>query len=117
MLMDTWYQSLAPEFKPALSALATVISKTSDRRLVANAGVKAMSTERGLPVIKGNHGLCVRAMHAEHALIDIVDPTTSVEVGDEIELWVQYLDGTISLHNEMYGVRNGKIVERLRIEH
>lgn len=116
LLMDTWYQSLAPEFKPALSVLATVISKTSDERLVANAGVKAMSTERGLPTIKGNPGLRVKAMHAEHVLIDIVDPLVSIEVGDEIEIWVQHLDATISLHSEMYSVRNGKIVERLKIE-
>lgn len=116
LLMDTWYQSLAPEFEPALSALATVISKTSDERLVANAGVKAMSTERGLPIIKGNPGLRVRAMHAEHALIDIVDPLVSIEVGDEIEIWVQHLDATISLHAEIYGIRNGKVVERLKIE-
>jgi D-serine deaminase-like pyridoxal phosphate-dependent protein len=117
LLMDTWYEPLAPEFKPALSVLATVISKTSGTMLVANAGVKAVSTERGLPMVKGNQGLSIRAMHAEHALIDILDPAASPEVGDQIEIWVQHLDATISLHNEMYGMRNGKLVERLRIEH
>lgn len=117
LLMDAWYERLAPEFKPALSVLATVISKTSESRLAANAGVKTVNTGRGLPAIKGNPGLRVRAMHAEHALIDILDPSISIEAGDQIEIWVQYLDGTVSLHDEMYGVRSGKIVERLRIEH
>lgn len=117
LLMDTWYQSIAPEFKPALSVLATVISKTVENRLVANAGVKAISAERGLPPIKGRQDLRVRAMHAEHTLIDILHPSSSVEVGDEIEIWVQHLDATISLHERMYGVRNGKVVETLRIEH
>jgi D-serine deaminase-like pyridoxal phosphate-dependent protein len=117
LLMDTWYRSLAPEFKPALSVLATVISKTSRNRLVANAGVKAISTERGLPLIKGTESLHVRAMHAEHALIDILDPSMSVEVGDEIEFWVQHLDATISLHEQMHGLRNGKVVELLQIAH
>lgn len=117
LLMDTWYQPFAPEFQPALSVLATVISNTSDRRIVANAGVKAISTERGLPLVKGKQGLRVRALHAEHTLIDVVDPLISVEVGDEIEIWVQHLDATISLHDKMYGVRNGEVTEVLRIEH
>lgn len=115
LLMDTWYESLAPEFKPALSVLATVISKTSDR-LVANAGVKAISTERGLPAVKGNQGLRVRAMHAEHALIDVADSSISAQIGDEIEIWVRHLDATISLHHAMYGVRNGKVMETLPIQ-
>lgn len=116
LLMDTWYQPFAPEFQPALSVLATVISSASADRIVANAGVKAISAERGLPLIKGKQGLRVRALHAEHALIDVVDPLVSVDVGDEIEIWVQHLDSTISLHNQMYGVRNGEVVEFLRIE-
>jgi D-serine deaminase-like pyridoxal phosphate-dependent protein len=117
LLMDTEYAPFAPDFKPALSVLGTVISKPSGQRLVANTGAKALSCEKGLPKVKGIPGLRVEAMHAEHVLIEIVDPAAALEIGDVIELWVHYLDSTIQLHDRMYGVRNGEVEETLQIEH
>jgi D-serine deaminase-like pyridoxal phosphate-dependent protein len=84
---------------------------------VADAGVKALSGERGLPSIKGAPGLRLRALHAEHAVIDIQDFGVNIGVGDKIEIWVHYHDGTINLHKRMYGIRNGKLEEVFRIEH
>ncbi len=117
LLMDTWYAPFAPDFKPALSVLVTVISKTAGRRIVVDGGVKAISGERGLPSVKGVAGLRVKALHAEHAPIELLDPKTPVEVGDKIELAVHYHDGTIHLHNRMYGIRRGVIEEVFTIEH
>jgi len=116
LLMDTWYAPFAPDFKPALSVLATVISKTPGERVVVDAGVKAISGERGLPTIKGIAGLRVKALHAEHAPIELLDSAAGPEVGDKIELAVQYHDGTIHLHQRMFGIRNGVVEEVLTIE-
>lgn len=117
LLMDTGYSPYAPDFEPALSVLATVISKTEGERIVVDAGVKAISGERGLPSVKGIEGLRLRALHAEHAPIDLVDPPAPVEVGDKIELAVRYHDGTVHLHQQMYGIRNGIVEEVFTIEH
>ena len=117
LLMDTWYAPFAPDFKPALSVLATVISKTPGERVVVDAGVKAISGERGLPTIKGIAGLRVKALHAEHAPIELLDSAAAPEVGDKIELAVQYHDGTIHLHQRMFGIRNGVVEEVFTIEH
>ncbi len=117
LLMDTWYAGFAPDFKRTLSVLVTVLSKTPGERIVVDAGVKAISGERGLPCVKGIDGLQVKALHAEHAPIEIQDPSAPVEVGDKIELWVHYHDGTINLHDRMYGVRNGTVEEVFKIEH
>jgi len=116
LLMDTWYAPFAPDFKVALSVLVTVISKTAGERLVVDAGCKVLSGERGLPSVKGVAGLKLKALHAEHAPIEIQDPAVSVEVGDKIEIAVHYHDGTINLHRQMYGVRNGRIEEVFQIE-
>lgn len=116
LLMDTWYLSFAPEFARALTLLTTVISKTPGERIVLDAGVKVMSRDRGLPEIKGITGLCIKAMHAEHGIAEIVDPGVAVHVGDKIELWVQYHDGTIALHDRMYGIRGETVEKVLRIE-
>lgn len=116
LLMDTWYVPFASEFNRALILLTTVISKTPGERIVVDAGVKVMSKDRGLPEVKGISGLCPRAMHAEHCILDIADPGVTVDVGDKIELWVQYHDGTIALHERMYGIRSGTVEKVLRIE-
>lgn len=117
LLMDTSYTDFAPEFKPALTVLATVISKTPGERIVVDAGFRSMSGEHGLPAIKGIRGLRVRAIHIEHTVIDIMEPETCIEVGDKIQIWVHFLDQTLGLHNHMYGVRQGVIEQDLKIEH
>jgi D-serine deaminase-like pyridoxal phosphate-dependent protein len=68
-----------------LTILATVISKTFGERIVVDAGARAMSGENGLPSVKGIQGLRVKAMHVEHTMMEILDPSVSVEVGDRIE--------------------------------
>jgi len=116
LLMDTWYAPAAPQFEVTLTVLATVISKTPGKRLVVDAGVKAISGERGLPAVKGQPRLRVKALHAEHAPIEIIEGDVPIEVGDTLELMVHYHDGTINLHERMFGVRDGKIEEILTIE-
>ena len=116
LLMDAWYKAYAPEFKLALSLLVTVISKTPGERIIVDAGVKALSGERGMPLVKAIHGLLLRALHAEHGVVEIQDPSVSVEVGDKIELWVHYHDGTINLHRRAFGIRNGTVEEVFKIE-
>jgi D-serine deaminase-like pyridoxal phosphate-dependent protein len=117
LLMDTWYAPFAPQFQLSLSVLATVISKTPGQRIVADAGVKALSGQRGNPVVKDLAGVRLRALHAEHAPIDIIDPEVKVEVGDKIEIAVHYHDGTMQLHHRMYGIRNGMVEKIFEIEH
>jgi D-serine deaminase-like pyridoxal phosphate-dependent protein len=116
LLMDSWYKTYAPEFKLALSLLVTVISKTPGERIIVDAGVKALSGERGLPSVKAINGLRLKALHAEHGVIEIQDPSVAVEVGDKIELWVHYHDGTINLHRRAFGIRNGVVEEVFKIE-
>jgi D-serine deaminase-like pyridoxal phosphate-dependent protein len=116
LLMDTWYAPAAPQFEVTLTVLATVISKTPGRSLVVDAGVKAISGERGLPMVKSQPLLRVKALHAEHAPIEILESDVPVEVGDTLELLVHYHDGTINLHDRMFGIRAGRIEETFTIE-
>jgi D-serine deaminase-like pyridoxal phosphate-dependent protein len=114
--MDTWYKDFAPEFALTLSLLVTVISKTPGERIVVDGGIKALSGERGIPSMKGLTGLRLKALHAEHGVIEIMDSAVPVEVGDKIELWVHYHDGTINLHRRAYGIRGGQVEEVFTIE-
>jgi D-serine deaminase-like pyridoxal phosphate-dependent protein len=116
LLMDTWHAPSAPEFEITLTVLATVISKTPTQRIVVDAGIKALSGERGLPSIKDYQLLRFKAMHAEHGVIEMEDGDVHIDVGDVIEIFVHYQDGTMNLYDRMFGVRNGIVEEVFPIE-
>jgi D-serine deaminase-like pyridoxal phosphate-dependent protein len=116
LMMDTDYQKTCPDFELALSVLATVISRTGDERLIVDAGLKSISSERGMPTIKSQPGLHLRKLNAEHGIVDILDSSVSLQPGDPIEIWAHYSDATINLHERMYGVRNGLIEEILKVQ-
>lgn len=118
LLMDTLYVKRDSPFQPALTMLATVISKPEPGRAVIDCGLKAASGERGLPTVKSMPGIFLTTLHAEHGLL-VIDSNAAVdvEVGQKIELWIQYSDATINLNSVMYGVRDSKVEEVFRIEH
>lgn len=74
LLMDTDYKTVCPQFDLALSVLGTVISRSGNERLILNIGLKEISGERGLPVLKDTNGARLRKLNAEHAIVDILDP-------------------------------------------
>jgi D-serine deaminase-like pyridoxal phosphate-dependent protein len=114
--MDTEYTNTCKDFERALTVLGTVISKTEGERAVVDAGLKSISGEHGVPVVKSFGGLRLRKLNAEHCIIDILDPSVVLEVGDPIEIWAHYSDATINLHERIYGVRNGEVEEILRLQ-
>ncbi len=116
MLMDTDYRKVCTDFELALSVLGTVISRTGNERLILNVGLKEISGERGLPVLKNTDGARLRKLNAEHAIVDIVDPGLSVQVGDQLELWAHYSDATVNLHRHMFGLRDGRVEETFLFE-
>ena len=50
--------------------------------MVVDAGLKSISSEHGVPVVKFPGGLRLRKLNAEHGIIDILDPSVSPDVGD-----------------------------------
>ena len=88
-----------------------MISKPNNDRFILNIGLKEISSERGIPMLKDKKGASVRRLNAEHAIVDIVDPELLVNVGDRLELWAHYSDATVNLHRQMFGLRNGQVEE------
>jgi D-serine deaminase-like pyridoxal phosphate-dependent protein len=111
LLMDTNYRECCTDFDLALTVLGTVVSKADKDHVVVDAGLKSLSSERGLPTVKDPAGLTVRKLNAEHAVLDLKEVTASIEIGDKIELWVRYSDATVNLHHRLYGIRNGHVEE------
>jgi D-serine deaminase-like pyridoxal phosphate-dependent protein len=116
LLMDTDYCNTCKDFERTLTVLGTVISKTEGERVVVDAGLKSISSERGMPVVKSSAGLRLRKLNAEYGIIDILDRAVSLDVGDTLEIWVHYGDATVNLHRRMYGIRNGEVEEILWLQ-
>jgi D-serine deaminase-like pyridoxal phosphate-dependent protein len=117
LLMDTMYVKRGSTFARSLTILATVISTPEPNRAVIDCGMKELSAERGLSTVKGMDGIELKALHAEHGLLEIQNADSRLDVGRRIELWVHYQDATVNLHNRMYGVRNGEVEGIFKIEH
>jgi D-serine deaminase-like pyridoxal phosphate-dependent protein len=116
LLMDTDYQTVCADFDLALSVLGTVISRTGNERLIIDIGLKEISGERGLPVLKNANGARLRRLNAEHAIVDIVDPDFPAQIGDQLELWAHYSDATVNLHRRMFGMRDRQVEETFIVE-
>jgi D-serine deaminase-like pyridoxal phosphate-dependent protein len=117
LLMDTFYAPFAPDFQLGLTVLTRVISTRAANRVVLDAGLKAISGERGMPMVKGTSGLRVTALHAEHAILAVEDPNLCIRTNDLLDLWVCYSDATVHLHRTMFGVRSGVVEEIFPIEY
>jgi D-serine deaminase-like pyridoxal phosphate-dependent protein len=118
LLMDDLYVERGSRFQRSLTVLTTVISRRGSQKAVIDCGVKAISAERGLPQLKAIEGTRLKALHAEHGLLEIdPDRAPRLEIGQKLELWVRYSDATMNLHTFLHGVRHGQVEEVFRIEH
>jgi D-serine deaminase-like pyridoxal phosphate-dependent protein len=118
LLMDTQYIERGATFQRSLTILASVISTRGSNHAVIDCGLKELSAERGLSTVKGLPGVTLRALHAEHGLLELdASLALPLEVGQKIELWVHYSDATVNLHSSLYGVRHGKVEEVFPIVH
>lgn len=118
LLMDTQYVERGSTFHRSLTILASVISVRGSNHAVIDCGLKELSAERGLSEVKDLPGVKLKALHAEHGLLELdTSQCRPLEVGQKIELWVHYSDATVNLHSSLYGVRHGQIEEVFRIIH
>ena len=97
------------DFAPALTVLATVSSRPTPTRIVVDAGKKAMSGDAAMPQPRGVPPVETMKLSAEHATIELQQPSETPRVGERIQFIVGYCDTTVHLHDEIVGLRNGLI--------
>ena len=116
LLMDTWYAPYAPDFR---LAQRFGYRDQQDPWATHRVGCRRESHKRGAwtPCCERYGRTETQGAHAEHAPVEIVDRNVNVNVGDKIEISVQYHDGTIHLHNCMFGVHDSRVERVFQIEH
>jgi D-serine deaminase-like pyridoxal phosphate-dependent protein len=97
------------DFAHALTILTTVTSRPTPTRIVIDAGKKEMSGDAAMPAPRGLPAISAMKLSAEHSKIELEQPSATPRIGDKIELIVGYSDTTVHLHEEIVGVRGGRV--------
>jgi D-serine deaminase-like pyridoxal phosphate-dependent protein len=111
---DAFHHKLVPGFDPALTVLATVISR-SGSTAVLDVGRKSIGIDRTPPEVLGDVG-AVRFehgeyfIHEEHTVLDLRDGS-DLAVGDRVELMPGYSPTTVNLYDLYYVVSEGIIID------
>jgi D-serine deaminase-like pyridoxal phosphate-dependent protein len=107
-LMDAAYAPLSPVFRPALTILATVMSR-HETTAVLDCGTKVVAIDLA-PPLPADPSIKVREVHEEHTLLDVA-ADHRLRFGDRVELTVGYCGGTVNLHDVYHVVEQGRVAD------
>ena len=107
VFMDTHYAKLDLPFKQSLKVLTTAVSCPGDGVVIFDAGLKAISHERSLPVVEGNNTITIKQMAEEHALGGFPEEAITIRAGDKVHLIPSHCCTTINLYDKLVSARNG----------
>lgn len=107
-IMDAAYAPLSPAFKPALTMLATVMSR-HETTAVLDCGTKVVAVDLA-PPLPMDSSIKVREVHEEHTLLDVAEDYP-LRFGDRVELTVGYCGGTVNLHDVYHVVERDLVVD------
>ena len=110
IFMDSMYRDTCnvSGLEPALTVLATVTSRASNR-VVLDSGFKTLSSYHQTPQVLHRDDMTLRYLSAEHGVFDIVPGRYGPALGEKIELLVGYSDSTTMLHEHFVGIRDGQV--------
>lgn len=116
IFMDGDYLEVLNDFEPALSVMATVISRQQEDVAVADFGLKSISVDRGIAEVISPANAEIMAHSEEHTKIALKDAgSKALKVGDKVSVRPKHGDTTINLHEYYFGVRNGKLEQAIPI--
>ncbi len=112
-LMDAAYGRLGLGFKNALTVLTTIGSRPTPHQVITDAGLKSLTPEHGFPLVKDRSDLECHALSEEHGRLRTLDgeACTDLNVGDLLEFIPGHGCTTVNLHDNLYVLRDGQLVD------
>lgn len=112
IFMDVDYQDTAGvPYHPALTVLATVISRPTVDRAVIDAGLKTLSNDSGDARVIDPVGWTYEHAGDEHGILRPESSTPrALRVGDRVTLIPSHIDTTVNLHDVLHVSRSGEVV-------
>jgi D-serine deaminase-like pyridoxal phosphate-dependent protein len=106
---DTTYRELAPEYRPSLFVLSTVLSHPLDSRVILDAGLKSMGTEFSSPQVVDYPNFKDHRYSEEHVQWRVDEPPFP-GIGEKLKIIPSHCCTTVNLHRRCFAIRN-EIVE------
>jgi D-serine deaminase-like pyridoxal phosphate-dependent protein len=98
------------DFEMALTVLATVVSVPTADRAMADAGLKAFSTDKPFPPEPVERpGITYEFAGDEHGRLTITDASRAPKLGERIEFFPPHCDPTFNLYDRVYAVRGENV--------
>ena len=114
VFMDATYKKFGLDFETALTVLATVISRPRPEKIIIDVGLKAISADSGLPLVKDRPELECIGLNAEHGHIK-AQSESDVHTGQQLELISTHVDTTVCLHDNYLMTRGDEVIGTLEI--
>jgi 3-hydroxy-D-aspartate aldolase len=109
VFMDATYQKFGLDFEISLTLLTTVISKPKPEKAIVDAGLKAISADSGLPIVKARPELECIGLNAEHGHVRILRSDVKLRTEDKLELVPTHVDTTVCLHDSYLLTRRDEV--------
>ena len=116
IFMDVEYGSiqgkdgdLYRDFEHSLFIYTQVMSCPSTDRVVVDAGLKAFTTEKGMPWVYGMPGVECLGVSDEHSKLRIKNPNRAFKLGDKLRLIPPHCDPAANLHDWYVGFRENRV--------
>ena len=110
--MDVEYglvEGFPREFTQSLFVLATVMSRAAPERAVVDAGLKALSVDKGMPRVHGRADVEFQRASDEHGVLRVGSGGPGLRLGDRVWLIPGHCDPTINLYDWYVAVRGGRV--------
>jgi len=112
-LMDSWYASIRPEFRNALTVLATVISAPRPGRATLDVGVKGVGAEFGPPLLADRPEAQIKKFRTEeHTVVHNI----RADVGEKLRLIPSHGCTTCNLHRRLFIHRDNIVTDVWPVE-
>ena len=112
--MDLKFKNMGMPFDCAVTLLTSVISNPAPNKFTIDGGMKAISQEFGLPNPRLTGARLVH-LYEEHGLIEQEPGSSTLKIGDKVELVPTHGCTTINLHNQFHCIRNGYLESTWKI--
>lgn len=119
VLMDGDYLANVPDadgprFASALAVHCSVLS-TNGRRVVLDAGLKALAVDSGLPAVAGG-GWKTLALSDEHMVVEADAATAVPPIGARLVVQPSHCDPTVNLHDWLVAHRGSRVDAVWRVD-
>ncbi|HEY2133099.1 MAG TPA: DSD1 family PLP-dependent enzyme [Acetobacteraceae bacterium] len=96
-------------FQQSLFVLATVMSAARPGLAVVDAGLKALATDSGMPLISARPEIRFIGASDEHGKLEFATETASPKLGEKLRLIPGHCDPTVDRYDWYVGIRKGRV--------